>query len=154
MYSVQGTPSIYSRGRIIGGKKMNKTRSPPSCHVPFSEDSEKLYSHLLQRVRCEGLPDLVCWHVYTHTYTHTHTHTRTHVHMHTHTYIRQGAQLTFFFLMAASVAYGNSHSRHWIQVATVTYATSAVTLDPLTHYPRPGLQPVPLQWPKPLQSYS
>ena len=36
----------------------------------------------------------------------------------------------------------------------MTYATALATLDPLIHYTGPGIEPVPLQGPKLLQSDS
>ena len=38
-----------------------------------------------------------------------------------------------------------------IQATAVTYVTAAATLAPLTYCASPGIKPVPLQRPKPLQ---
>ena len=57
-----------------------------------------------------------------------------------------------FFLMATLVAYRSSWARDWIWAAATTYPTAAVaTRDSLTHWAKPGIEPSPLQWPKPLQ---
>ena len=56
--------------------------------------------------------------------------------------------------MAAATAYGSSQARDWFQAAVVTYAAAAATLDPLTHYTGPGMEPLPLQQPEQLQSDS
>ena len=53
--------------------------------------------------------------------------------------------------MAALIAYGSSQAREWIQDAAVTYAAAVATMDPLTHCPGLRIEPVPPQWPKPLQ---
>ena len=48
--------------------------------------------------------------------------------------------------MATPAAYGNSTlARDQIQ------AIAVATLDPLTHWAGPRIEPVPLQWPDPLQ---
>ena len=54
----------------------------------------------------------------------------------------------FYFIF-----YGLTHSqaRDWIQA---TAETGVSALGPLTHSPRPGIEPVPPQWPEPLQSDS
>ena len=48
----------------------------------------------------------------------------------------------FVCFMAEPSAYGSSQARDWIQAAVVAM------LDPVTHCARPGMEPVPLQWPK------
>ena len=53
--------------------------------------------------------------------------------------------------MAALIAYGSSLAREWIQDAAVTYAAAVATMDPLTHCAGLRIEPVPPQWPKPLQ---
>ena len=55
------------------------------------------------------------------------------------------------FKMAVPVAYGNPQARDWIRAAVVTYIPAAAMPDHLTHCARAGIEPVSLQWPKPLQ---
>ena len=51
----------------------------------------------------------------------------------------------------SSMAY---QARDWIGAAAVTYTTAAATLDPLTHCGGPGIEPMPPQQAKLLQSNS
>ena len=55
----------------------------------------------------------------------------------------------FFFKTAAPKAYKSSQARDWTWAIVVTIALA--TQDPLTHCTGLGIEPVPLQWPKPLQ---
>ena len=57
----------------------------------------------------------------------------------------------FYFFRAAAMAYGSSWARAWIWATALTSATAAAALDPLTYCARLGIEPVPPQWPKPLQ---
>ena len=57
----------------------------------------------------------------------------------------------FFCFMALAMPYGNSWARLWIRVIAATWTTVAATLDPLTHCAGPGIEPLPPQWPQPLQ---
>lgn len=47
--------------------------------------------------------------------------------------------------MATPMAYSSSFTRDWVQATTVTYATAAAMLDPLTYHAGPGINPMPLQ---------
>ena len=51
-------------------------------------------------------------------------------------------------------AYGSSWARDWIWAVATTNIMVAVTLNPLIHCARPGIEPVPLQWRRLLQSGS
>ena len=56
--------------------------------------------------------------------------------------------------MATPTAYGSSWAKDQIWATAATYATAMATQDPLTHCARLGIEPVPPQWPEPLQSDS
>ena len=56
--------------------------------------------------------------------------------------------------MVAHMAYGGSQARDWIWATAVTYTETVATLDPLTHWAGPGIEPIPPQQPKLLQSDS
>ena len=47
--------------------------------------------------------------------------------------------------MATSTVYGSSQARDWIWATTAIYATASTMLDPLTHWARLGIKPLPLQ---------
>ena len=49
-----------------------------------------------------------------------------------------------FIFMAAPGAHGSSWARDRIQAAAATYAKAVAMPDPLTHCPRPGIEPKPL----------
>ena len=51
----------------------------------------------------------------------------------------------YLFLMAATVAYGSSQARDWIQAAAVTYATAVATPNPLIYCTGLGIEPKLLQ---------
>ena len=53
--------------------------------------------------------------------------------------------LSFFFLsfMAAPMAYGSSQTRDGIRATAVIYTTAMATPDHLTHWARPGIEPMP-----------
>ena len=55
-----------------------------------------------------------------------------------------------FIFFNGHMAYQKSWARDWIQAVAVTYAAAAAMLDHLTDLPGSGIEPVPLQWPKPL----
>ena len=59
--------------------------------------------------------------------------------------------LLFVCFMAAPVAQGSSQTRDWIHTTVANYTTAVATVDPLTHCARPGMEPTPPEWPKPLQ---
>ena len=56
----------------------------------------------------------------------------------------------FFFLFMATLT--ASWVRDWISATVETYAAVVATPDPLTYDSKPGIEPAPLQWPKPLNS--
>ena len=50
--------------------------------------------------------------------------------------------------MAAPMVYGSSWAKDWIQVTAATYASIAVSQDPLTHCTGLGIEPMPLHLPE------
>ena len=50
----------------------------------------------------------------------------------------------YIFFKAAPTVAGSSRARDWIQAVAAIYATAVEIPDPLTHYTRPGIEPVPL----------
>ena len=56
--------------------------------------------------------------------------------------------------MAMPMAYGSSQARDWILAAAATYARAVANLNPLAHYPGPGMEPTTPQQPKLLQLHS
>ena len=60
----------------------------------------------------------------------------------------QDLALFCFKFYGYTMVYGGSWARDWIWATVATYATAVVMPDPLTHCPRPGIQPKPPQGPE------
>jgi len=54
-------------------------------------------------------------------------------------------------ILATSVTYWSFWARDWIWATAVTYTAAVAMLDPLTHFARLGIEPVPQQQPQLLQ---
>ena len=61
------------------------------------------------------------------------------------------AEAPSWFFFSPPMTYGSFQAGDWILAAAMTYAAAEVTLGPLTYCARPGIKPVPLQQPEPLQ---
>ena len=66
----------------------------------------------------------------------------------------QNSSLPFFFLMAASMAYGSSQARDLKLATAATCATAVAMLDPLSYCAGPEVEPMSPQLSELLQSDS